>query len=80
VGSLRSPHGLLTERGHPVRSDGGAIGFSSVDAEEYVSFIRDQKLEPLATAGWYDGLTEATMSLDPIPERSLVIPDQDSSG
>ena len=48
------------------------------DAEEYVSFIRDQKLEPLAAARWYDRLTEAILSLDTMPRRCPVILEQNS--
>ncbi len=48
------------------------------DAEEYVSFIRDQKLEPLAATRWYDGITEAILSLDTMPRRCPVIPEKDS--
>lgn len=46
------------------------------DAEEFVAFIRDQKLEPQAATRWFDGLTEAILSLDTMPMRSPVIPEQ----
>ena len=48
------------------------------DAEQYVAFIRAQEFEPYAAARWYDGLTEAILSLDSIPGKCTVIPEQDS--
>lgn len=48
------------------------------DAEEYVSLIRDQNRKPIAAARWYDGLTGAILSLDSLPGRCPVAPEQNS--
>ena len=47
------------------------------DAEEFVAFIRSQKLEPRAAGRWYDGLTEAIESLALMPQRCPLIPEQE---
>ena len=48
------------------------------DAADYVAYIRDQNLEPVAAARWYDGLTDAILSLDTTPRRCPVVPEQNS--
>lgn len=48
-----------------------------VDAEEYVLFIRDIQKEPEAAERWFRGLIQAIYSLEDLPERCAVIPEQD---
>ena len=48
-----------------------------VDAEEYVRFIRDVKKEPEAAERWFRGLVRAIYSLEDLPERCPVIPEQE---
>jgi len=47
-----------------------------VDAEEYVRFIRDVKKKPEAAERWFRGLVQAIYSLEDLPERCPVIPEQ----
>jgi plasmid stabilization system protein ParE len=47
------------------------------DAESYVRFIRDVKKEPDAAERWFRGLAQAIYSLEELPERCPVIPEQD---
>jgi plasmid stabilization system protein ParE len=47
------------------------------DAAEYVAFIREEKLEPLAARRWYDGLVETIVSLEHMPSAHPVIPEQE---
>lgn len=46
------------------------------DAEEYVLFIRIRKKEPEAAARWFRGLVHAIYSLEELPERCPIIPEQ----
>ena len=46
------------------------------DAEEYVRFIRETKKEPEAAGRWFRGLVQAIYSLEDLPERCPVIPEQ----
>lgn len=46
------------------------------DAEEYVRFIRETNLEPEAADRWFRGLVQAIYSLEELPERCPVIPEQ----
>jgi plasmid stabilization system protein ParE len=46
------------------------------DAEEYVLFIRVRKKEPEAAARWFRGLVHAIYSLEELPERCPIIPEQ----
>ena len=48
-----------------------------VDAEDYVRFIRDVKNEPEAAERWFRGLVQAIYSLEDLPERCPVIPEQE---
>jgi plasmid stabilization system protein ParE len=48
-----------------------------IDAEEYVRFIRDVRKEPQAAERWFRGLVEAIYSLEDLPERCPVIPEQE---
>lgn len=48
-----------------------------VDAEDYVRFIRDIKKEPEAVERWFRGLVQAICSLEELPERCPVIPEQE---
>ena len=48
-----------------------------VDAEDYVRFIRDIKKEPEAAERWFRGLVQAIYTLEELPERCPVIPEQD---
>ena len=48
-----------------------------VDAEDYVRFVRDVKKEPDAAERWFRGLVEAIYSLEDLPERCPVIPEQE---
>ena len=46
------------------------------DAEEYVRFIREIRMEPEAAGRWFRGLVRAIYSLEDLPERWPVIPEQ----
>ena len=46
------------------------------DAEEYVRFIRETNLEPAAADRWYRGLSAAIFTLEKLPERCPIIPEQ----
>ena len=46
------------------------------DAEEYVRFIREVRKEPEAAERWFHGLAQAIFSLEDLPERCPVIPEQ----
>lgn len=46
------------------------------DAEDYVRFIRDVRKEPVAAERWFRGLVRAIYSLEELPERCPVIPEQ----
>jgi plasmid stabilization system protein ParE len=48
-----------------------------IDAEEYVRFIRDNKKETAAAERWFRGLVQAIYSLEEMPLRCPVIPEQD---
>ena len=47
------------------------------DAADYVGFIRDVKKEPQAAERWFRGLVQAIYSLEDLPERCPVIPEQE---
>ena len=47
------------------------------DAEEYVRFIRETRNEPEAAERWFHGLAQAIFSLEDLPERCPVIPEQE---
>ena len=47
------------------------------DAETYVRFIRDIRQEPEAAQRWFRGLVQAIFSLEEMPERCPIIPEQD---
>jgi plasmid stabilization system protein ParE len=47
------------------------------DAEDYVRFIRDVRKEPEAAERWFRGLVQAIYTLEELPERCPVIPEQD---
>jgi plasmid stabilization system protein ParE len=47
------------------------------DAAAYVGFIRDVKKEPEAAERWFRGLVQAIYSLEDLPERCPVIPEQE---
>jgi plasmid stabilization system protein ParE len=45
------------------------------DAEEHVHFLEEARQEPHAAALWWNGLLEAVFSLEKLPERCPVIPE-----
>ena len=47
------------------------------DAEGYVRFIRDVNKEPEAAKRWFRGLVKAIYTLEDLPERCPVIPEQE---
>jgi plasmid stabilization system protein ParE len=47
-----------------------------VDTEDYVRFIRDIRKEPEAAERWFRGLVQAIYSLEAMPERCPIIPEQ----
>jgi plasmid stabilization system protein ParE len=47
------------------------------DAEDYVYYIRDVRKEPEAAERWFRGLVQAIYSLEDLPERCPLIPEQD---
>ena len=48
-----------------------------IDAEEYVKFIREIRLEPEGADKWFRGLIAAIFSLEESPERCSIIPEAD---
>jgi plasmid stabilization system protein ParE len=48
-----------------------------VDAEDYVQFIQDVRKERDAAERWFRGLVEAIYTLEELPGRCPVIPEQD---
>ena len=46
------------------------------EAEDYVRFIRDNRKEPLAAEKWFRGLLTAIYSLEDLPNRNPVLPEQ----
>ncbi|MBM3736511.1 MAG: type II toxin-antitoxin system RelE/ParE family toxin [Acidobacteria bacterium] len=51
-------------------------GPALADAEDYVRFIRDVRKEPEVAERWFRGLVHAIYSLEELPERCPVIPEQ----
>ena len=47
------------------------------DAEDYVRFIRDVRRETEAASQWFRGLVQAIYSLEELPDRCAVIPEQE---
>jgi plasmid stabilization system protein ParE len=47
-----------------------------LDAEDYARFIRDVNQEPEAADRWFRGLVRAIYSLEAMPERCPLIPEQ----
>ena len=47
-----------------------------IDTEDYVRFIRDVKKQPEAAEWWFRGLVQAIHSLEEMPERCPLIPEQ----
>lgn len=45
------------------------------DAEEYVTFIREVRKEPVAAERWFRGLVAAIDSLEELPEQWALIPE-----
>jgi plasmid stabilization system protein ParE len=46
------------------------------DAENYVRFMQEGRQEPLAAERWWNGLIDAIRSLETMPGRYPVIPEQ----
>ncbi|MHB2008136.1 MAG: type II toxin-antitoxin system RelE/ParE family toxin [Acidobacteriaceae bacterium] len=46
------------------------------DAEAYVNFIRADRGEPLAAEQWWNGLIDQIRSLETLPRRCSIIPEQ----
>lgn len=46
------------------------------DAESYVRFLQEDRQEPLAAERWWNGLLDAILSLETMPGRCPVIPEQ----
>lgn len=46
------------------------------DAEEYYLFIRDHQESPLGAERWWSGLVEQILSLESLPLRCPLIPEQ----
>lgn len=46
------------------------------DAEKYVRFLQEDRQEPLAAERWWNGLLDAVLSLETMPGRCSVIPEQ----
>jgi plasmid stabilization system protein ParE len=45
------------------------------DAEEYVRFLEAEKQEPRTAESWWNGLIDAVLSFEKMPERCPVIPE-----
>ncbi len=46
------------------------------DAEGYVCFIRDDRQDPVAAEQWWNGLVDQILSLETLPRRCSIIPEQ----
>lgn len=46
------------------------------DAEDHVRYIRDVARDPAGSERWFRGLVQAIYSLEEMPERCAVIPEQ----
>jgi plasmid stabilization system protein ParE len=46
------------------------------DAENYVRFLQEDRQQPLAAERWWNGLLDAILSLETMPGRCSVIPEQ----
>jgi len=46
------------------------------DAEAYVGFIRVDRGEPIAAEQWWNGLIDQILSLETLPRRCSIIPEQ----
>ena len=46
------------------------------DAEAYVNYIRDDRVEPIAAEDWWNGLLDQIFSLETLPRRCPIIPEQ----
>jgi plasmid stabilization system protein ParE len=46
------------------------------DAEAYVNFIRADRGEPIAAEQWWNGLLDQILSLETLPRRCSIIPEQ----
>lgn len=46
------------------------------DAERYVRFLQEECHEPLAAERWWNGFLDAVFSLETMPSRCPVIPEQ----
>jgi hypothetical protein len=47
------------------------------DAEEYVLFIRSDRSQPIAADVWWNGLLQAIFSLENMPRRCPIIPENE---
>ena len=47
-----------------------------IDAEDYVSFVRDARKDPAAADRWFRGLVKAIYSLEEMAERCPLIPER----
>ncbi|MHB8303085.1 MAG: type II toxin-antitoxin system RelE/ParE family toxin [Acidobacteriaceae bacterium] len=46
------------------------------DAEEYVGFLRADHGAPIAAERWWNGLIDQVLSLEKLPRRCPIIPEQ----
>lgn len=46
------------------------------DAEEYVCFIRDDRQDLMVAEQWWNGLIDQILSLEALPKRCPIIPEQ----
>jgi plasmid stabilization system protein ParE len=46
------------------------------DAEEYVGFLRADHGAPIAAERWWNGLIDQILSLETLPRRCSIIPEQ----
>jgi len=47
-----------------------------VDAEDYVCFIRDDRGDSTAAEQWWNGMVDHIFSLEMLPRRCSIIPEQ----
>ena len=46
------------------------------DAEDYVHFVRDNRQNPIVAEQWWNGLVDEILSLETLPRRCPIIPEQ----
>jgi plasmid stabilization system protein ParE len=45
------------------------------DAEQYVQYLRDERLQPIAAERWWNGFVDRVLSLEEQPNRHPFVPE-----